>query len=110
LTAQKLLIVGGGIGGLGAALAAGRRGFDVTVLERAPEFVEIGAGLQLAPNATRVLKGLGVLDSVLDVGVLPDRLILASAISGDELTSLDLRDFDQLYGGPYVVIHRSDLL
>jgi 3-hydroxybenzoate 6-monooxygenase len=110
LTAQKLLIVGGGIGGLGAALAAGRRGFDVTVLERAPEFVEIGAGLQLAPNATRVLKGLGVLDSVLDVGVLPDRLVLASAISGDELTSLDLRDFDQLYGGPYVVIHRSDLL
>jgi salicylate hydroxylase len=110
LTAQKLLIVGGGIGGLGAALAAGRRGFDVTVLERAPEFVEIGAGLQLAPNATRVLKGLGVLDSVLDVGVLPDRLVLASAISGDELTSLDLRNFDQLYGGPYVVIHRSDLL
>jgi 3-hydroxybenzoate 6-monooxygenase len=110
LTAQKLLIVGGGIGGLGAALAAGRRGFDVTVLERAPEFVEIGAGLQLAPNATRVLKGLGVLDSVLDVGVLPDRIVLASAVSGDELTSLDLRNFDQLYGGPYVVIHRSDLL
>jgi 2-polyprenyl-6-methoxyphenol hydroxylase-like FAD-dependent oxidoreductase len=110
LTAQKLLIVGGGIGGLGAALAAGRRGFDVTVLERAPEFVEIGAGLQLAPNATRVLKGLGVLDSVLDVGVLPDRIVLASAISGDELTSLDLRHFDELYGGPYVVIHRSDLL
>jgi len=105
-----VLIVGGGIGGLGAALAAGRRGFDVTVLERAPEFVEIGAGLQLAPNATRVLKGLGVLDSVLDVGVLPDRLVLASAVSGDELTSLDLRNFDELYGGPYVVIHRSDLL
>jgi 3-hydroxybenzoate 6-monooxygenase len=110
LTAQKLLVVGGGIGGLGAALAAGRRGFDVTVLERAPEFVEIGAGLQLAPNATRVLRGLGVLDSVLDAGVLPDRLVLASAVSGDELTSLDLRDFDELYGGPYVVIHRSDLL
>jgi 2-polyprenyl-6-methoxyphenol hydroxylase-like FAD-dependent oxidoreductase len=110
LTAQKVLIVGGGIGGLGAALAAGRRGFDVTVLERAPGFAEIGAGLQLAPNATRVLKGLGVLDSVLDVGVLPDRLILASAVSGDELTSIDLRNFDELYGGPYVVIHRSDLL
>lgn len=110
MTAQKLLIVGGGIGGLGAALAAGRRGFDVTVLERAAEFAEIGAGLQLAPNATRVLKGLGVLDPVLDVGVLPDRIVLASAVSGDELTSLDLRDFDRLYGGPYVVIHRSDLL
>ncbi|HEX4832613.1 MAG TPA: FAD-dependent monooxygenase [Trebonia sp.] len=110
MTAQKVLIAGGGIGGLGAALAVGRRGFDVTVLERAPEFVEIGAGLQLAPNATRVLKGLGVLDSVLDVGVLPDRLVLASAVSGDELTSLDLRGFDELYGGPYVVIHRSDLL
>ena len=107
---RHILVAGGGIGGLSAALAAARKGFDVTVLEKAPEFVEIGAGLQLAPNATRVLKRLGVLDDVLDVGVLPDRLVLASAITGEELTTLDVRDFDDLYGGPYVVAHRGDLL
>lgn len=107
---RHILIVGGGIGGLAAALAAARKGFNVTVLEGAPEFVEIGAGLQLAPNATRVLKGLGVLDDVLDVGVLPHRLVLASALTGEEFTHLDVRDFDERYGGPYVVAHRSDLL
>ena len=107
---RHILIAGGGIGGLSAALAAARKGFDVTVLEKAPEFVEIGAGLQLAPNATRVLKRFGVLADVLDVGVLPDRLVLASAITGEELTTLDVRDFDSLYGGPYVVAHRADLL
>ena len=105
---RHILIAGGGIGGLSAALAAARMGFDVTVLEKAAEFVEIGAGLQLAPNATRVLKGFGVLADVLDVGVLPDRLVLASAITGEELTTLDVRDFDEMYGGPYVVAHRGD--
>lgn len=110
LGSRHILVAGGGIGGLSAALAAARKGFDVTVLEKAAEFVEIGAGLQLAPNATRVLKRLGVLADVLDVGVLPDRLVLASALTGEELTTLDVRDFDRLYGGPYVVAHRSDLL
>lgn len=110
MTAQKLLIVGGGIGGLGAALAAGRRGFDVTVLERAPEFAEIGAGLQLAPNATRILRRLGVLDQVVAAGVLPRRLVLGDALDGTELTHLELGGFPDRYGGPYVVMHRSDLL
>jgi 3-hydroxybenzoate 6-monooxygenase len=107
---RHILVAGGGIGGLSAALAAARKGFDVTVLEKAAEFVELGAGLQLAPNATRVLKRFGVLEDVLDAGVLPDRLVLASAITGEELTSLDVRDFDTMYGGPYVVMHRADLL
>jgi 3-hydroxybenzoate 6-monooxygenase len=107
---HELIVVGGGIGGLGAALALGRQGFDVTVLERAPEFAEIGAGLQLAPNATRALRTLGVLDSIVELGVLPDRLVLASALTGDELTHLDLRRFDEIYGAPYVVAHRSDLM
>ena len=104
------MVAGGGIGGLLAALALARRGFDVTVLERAVEFGEIGAGLQLAPNATRVLKRLGLLDPVLDVGVLPRRLVLADAQTANELTSLDVSDFDRRYGGPYVVAHRGDLL
>jgi 3-hydroxybenzoate 6-monooxygenase len=105
-----ILIAGGGIGGLSAALAAARRGFDVTVLERAPSFSEIGAGVQLAPNATRILKALGLLDDVLDIGVLPDRLVLADAVTNEELTALDVTGFEEQFGGPYVVAHRGDLL
>jgi len=105
-----VLVAGGGIGGLLTALALTRRGFTATVFERAASFGEIGAGLQLAPNATRVLKHLGVLDQVQEIGVLPQRLVLADAVTGDELTSLDVTDFETRYGGPYVVIHRADLL
>jgi len=106
----EVLIAGGGIGGLTAALALARAGSPVRVLERASEFVEIGAGIQLAPNATRILAELDVLDEVLSVGVVPNRLVLSSALTGDELTSLDLKDFPERYGAPYVVLHRSDLL
>jgi 3-hydroxybenzoate 6-monooxygenase len=106
----RLLVAGGGIGGLSAALSLARRGFDVTVLERSAEFGEIGAGLQLAPNATRVLKSLGLLDDVLDVGVMPDRLVLADATTHEELSALDVSRFHEVYGAPYVVAHRGDVL
>jgi salicylate hydroxylase len=83
----------------------------VRVLERAPEFAEIGAGLQLAPNATRLLNRLGVLDACIDVGVLPERLIFNDALTGARLTTLELGEgFRRRYGAPYVVMHRSDLL
>ncbi|PJI91148.1 FAD-dependent oxidoreductase [Luteimicrobium subarcticum] len=109
-TADKTLIVGGGISGLAAALALRRQGKDVTVVEQAPEFGEIGAGLQLGPNATRILDGWGLLDQVRDVGVEPGRLVLKDAVTGDELAALDLRgSFRERYGAPYVVIHRTDL-
>ncbi|MCU1604047.1 MAG: aromatic-ring hydroxylase (monooxygenase) [Modestobacter sp.] len=110
-TTADAVVVGGGIGGLTAALALARAGRSVRVLERAAEFTEVGAGLQLAPNATRELARLGVLDEVVARGVLPRRLVLRDALDGSELTSREVgEEFRARYGGPYVVAHRSDLL
>jgi salicylate hydroxylase len=104
-------VVGGGIGGLANAYALARLGHRVRVLERAAEFAEVGAGLQMAPNATRILREWGLLDRVIEEGVTPRRLVFRDALTGEELTSLDVGEqFKQRYGAPYVVIHRSDLL
>jgi len=102
-------VVGGGIGGLASALALTRAGQRTRVLEQAPEFGEVGAGLQLAPNATRILRSWGLLAEVVNAGVLPHRLVMRDAMDGGELTHLDLADTERRYGAPYVVIHRSDL-
>jgi 2-polyprenyl-6-methoxyphenol hydroxylase-like FAD-dependent oxidoreductase len=106
-----LLIVGGGIGGLAAALALARQGRRVHLVEKEPEFGEIGAGLQLAPNASRALDRLGVLDEVRKHAVYPKRLMWMDAVSGQLVTALDLGGkFLERYGYPYLVMHRSDLL
>ncbi len=110
MSTEQVIIAGGGIGGLGAALMLSRRGVRVRVLERAPEFAEVGAGLQLAPNITRMLDEVGVLEKILPLSVLPRRLVFRNAVSGEELTHLDLADARRRYGGPYIVLHRSDLL
>jgi salicylate hydroxylase len=105
-----VLVAGGGIGGLSAAYALATAGHTVRLLERSAEFGEVGAGLQLAPNATRILREWGLLDEVTQAGVLPRRLVLADALSGDELVHADLTgDFQERYHAPYVVVHRSDL-
>lgn len=107
---EEALVIGGGIGGLAAALSLKRSGLDVEVVEQAPEFGEIGAGLQLGPNATRILASWGLLDAVRAAGVEPRRLVLRDAVTGERLASLDLQDeFLERYGAPYVVIHRTDL-
>jgi 3-hydroxybenzoate 6-monooxygenase len=104
-----VLVVGGGIGGLANALALGRRGLRVRLLERASAFGEVGAGLQIAPNCTRILDSWGLLDEVLALGVQPRHLVMRDAVDGTELTRLDLADARARYGSPYVVVHRSDL-
>ncbi|MFD0533136.1 FAD-dependent monooxygenase [Actinomadura luteofluorescens] len=109
MTNPDVLVVGGGIGGLGAAYALARRGLAVRVLEQAAAFGEVGAGIQLAPNCTRILDDYGLLDEAAALGVLPHAMIMRDAVDGSELTRLDLRDLERRYGHPYLVIHRSDL-
>lgn len=104
-----VIVVGGGIGGLGSAYALARKGLRVRVLERAGEFGEVGAGIQIAPNCTRILDEYGLLDEAKSLGVLPERMVMRDALDGSELTRIDLRDLEEHYGFPYMVIHRSDL-
>ncbi|MEV0105059.1 FAD-dependent oxidoreductase [Nocardia sp. NPDC050799] len=109
MSTPDVVIVGGGIGGLSTAFALSRLGLQVRVLEQAKQFGEVGAGIQLAPNCTRILEDYGLLDEVKARGVVPDRMVMRDAVDGSELTSLDLRDLEREYGFPYLVIHRSDL-
>ncbi len=110
IISSTVVVVGGGIGGLAAAFALRTKGCDVTVLERATEFGEVGAGLQIGPNAARILQSWGLLDELLTHGVKPDNLVLNDAVSGQELTRQDLgEDFRKRYGATYLVVHRSDL-
>ncbi len=105
----QVIVVGGGIGGLSTALALTLKGLKVRVLESSSTFGEVGAGLQIAPNCTRVLDRWGLLDEVKSLGVLPENIIMKDAVTGAELTRLDLADVEKRYGFPYMVIHRSDL-
>jgi 2-polyprenyl-6-methoxyphenol hydroxylase-like FAD-dependent oxidoreductase len=107
--APDVIIVGGGIGGLSAAYALAPRGLRIRVLERAGQFGEVGAGIQLAPNCTRILAEYGLLNEAKALGVLPENMIMRDALDARELTRLDLRDTGRRYGFPYLVIHRTDL-
>ncbi|MEY4140528.1 MAG: hypothetical protein RLZZ371_2710 [Pseudomonadota bacterium] len=107
---SKVLIAGGGIGGLSAALACGRAGAEVALFERSVEFSEFGAGIQLSPNVVKVLYGWGLQQALAEVVAFPDRLQVRSASSGAELGVLRLGEaMNQRYGAPYLTIHRADL-
>lgn len=107
----NVLIAGGGIAGLATAAAAAQRGIAVDVLEQAANFTEIGAGIQLGPNALRMLDRLGVLATISPKAVYPRQGLMLDAVTGESLTEIDFGEkFQQRYGYPYVVMHRSDLL
>ena len=109
MSTPDVIVVGGGIGGLSAAFALARKGLRVRVLERSGEFSEVGAGMQIAPNCTRILGEYGLLEDAKRLGVLPRTMVMKDALDGTELTRLDLSDLGHRYGSPYMVIHRSDL-
>ncbi len=106
----QALIAGGGIGGLAAALACSRAGCDVRLFERVDAFSEVGAGIQMGPNVTRILQAWGLGDALDAVAARPQRLQVRDALSGRELAALPLADRAlQRYGAPYLSIRRADL-
>jgi salicylate hydroxylase len=106
----EILIIGGGIGGVAMALALARRGLRSRVLEKAPEFGEIGYGIQQGPNAYRMLDWLGVMKDLEPQAVFTKNLILIDALTDRELTRISCGDtFRRHFRAPYTVVHRRDL-
>ena len=107
---KQVLIAGGGIGGLAAALGSARAGWEVRLFERAPAFTEVGAGVQIGPNVVRRLQAWGLQGALQSVAAFPERLQVRSALSSVELGVLRLgATAIERYGAAYATIHRADL-
>ena len=109
-TGRKVLIIGGGIGGLAAALALARKGIRIELLEQAEQIGEIGAGIQLAANAFAAMDALGVGEAARGRAVFTDYLSLRDAIDTHEIARVDVgTPYRKHFGNPYAVIHRADI-
>src|SRR5882757_929116 len=109
--ALRVAVIGGGIGGLTAALALLQAGFDVLVYEQAPELTEVGGGINMAPNATRVLRRLGLAEGLDREGVRPLGTHQRRWQDGRTLQRAPLNPLcEELYGAPHMTLHRADLL
>lgn len=106
---EHIVVVGGGIAGLTAAIGLRQAGFAVTLLEAAPEFGEVGAGLTLSPNAMKAFDHVGLCEAVARAGVEPQRQRIQHWQDGRTLVDVHRADQRQRYGAPYVTIHRADL-
>jgi 2-polyprenyl-6-methoxyphenol hydroxylase-like FAD-dependent oxidoreductase len=106
-----ILVAGGGIGGLACAYALARQGVPVRVLEQAPEFREVGAGIQLGPNVFRAFERLGLKDAVMADVHVPPAMEMRDALSGERVVriQLDTPEFEERFKQPYAVIHRHDI-
>ncbi|MGN2637029.1 FAD-dependent monooxygenase [Nocardia takedensis] len=106
----RTTVIGGGIGGLAAALATAAAGGTAVVLERAPEFAELGAGIQIAPNGMRALELLGVADRVREIAVRLEELRFMNGVSGELVTRVPLtEEYRARFGRSYAVVHRAEL-
>lgn len=109
-TSNPFIIAGGGIGGLAAALGLARKGYRVLVLEQAPKLGEIGAGIQIGPNAFHAFDYLGVGDAARAAAVYIDKLVLMDSLADDVITEIPVDEpFRKRFGNPYAVVHRADL-
>ena len=106
---KSLFIAGGGIAGMATGFAAARAGWHPVVFERAAEFSEVGAGVQLGPNVTRILQAWGLGDAFKQVAAFPNGLHARSLTTGEVLATLPIKDSTATYGAPYITIHRADL-
>lgn len=106
----SIIVAGGGIGGLSAAMGLARAGAKVVVLEQADEFGEIGAGIQIGPNGFHAMDYLGVGKTCRERAVYIDNLIMMDGLSGEEILRAPVGEqFRKFMGNPYAVIHRADL-
>jgi salicylate hydroxylase len=105
----RAIIAGAGIGGLAAAMALSQAGFKVAIYERTDKLEEFGAGLQITPNATRVLARLGVLERVRQLSSKPPAVLVLRGSDNAKLMRLPLDDAERRWGAEYLVIHRADL-
>ena len=104
-----IIVAGGGIGGLSAALALAHKGLPVLLLERGKTLNEVGAGIQLSPNATSCLVEWGVWPILEKQAVLPEKITINSGVSGNQLSEISTKDISDRYGSPYMVVHRADI-
>src|SRR6476661_5170936 len=110
LNAGPVLIAGGGVGGLAVALGLAQKGIRSILLEKASALGEIGAGIQLGPNAFHAFDYLGVGEPARAMAVYIDQLRLMDALTAEEITHVDLGDaFRARFRNPYAVVHRGDL-
>ena len=108
--APRVLLIGGGIGGMAAALSLARLGLAAELIEQSTAIGEIGAGLQLGPNAFAALDALGVGQAVRSGSVFTDRLVMMDAVDCSEVASVPVGEaFRARFGNPYAVSHRADL-
>ena len=108
--ATDILVAGGGIGGMAAGLALARAGASVRLIERTEHLSEVGAGIQIGPNVTRILRSWGLAAELAQLAAWPTRLQARDARSGQVLGTLPLGErSERLYGAPYACIHRADL-
>jgi 3-hydroxybenzoate 6-monooxygenase len=107
---RPILVVGGGIGGLSAALALGRKGWRVRVLEQTPELGAIGYGIQLGPNVFPMFDRLGITDAVTAQSIFPNACLMLDAFTGEEITRVPTGpSLRERFKRPYIVLHRVDL-
>jgi 3-hydroxybenzoate 6-monooxygenase len=107
---KPVVIAGGGIGGLAAALGLARKGFRALVLEQAAQFGEIGAGIQLAPNAWHAIDALGVGELVKREAVFIERVLMMDGMNGETVIDIPVDEkFRKRFGNPYAVTHRADI-